>query len=230
MAGVYAADNLEQAIGLRAQLSAGESIVTRDGIWLSSSWLRVCRGVDNNAGVLERKKEMDELAERLVVLEEQSQLLKEQQTQSRENLEKQEAQRETLQRQLSDVNRNQGEVRAEHSARKVRLEQFSERRRRLDQELVEIREQSQLEQEAIGESRLRLQEALDLMEQDISLREELQDRRERCQSKLETVRHQARHDKERAHQLALRQQSINTQISSIKAAIERLSAQAHQIA
>ena len=229
LAGVYAADNLEQAIGLRAQLSAGESIVTRDGIWLSSSWLRVCRSVDNNAGVLERKKEMDELAERLVVLEEQSQLLKEQQSQSRENLEKQEAQRETLQRQLSDLNRNQGEVRAEHSARKVRLEQFSERRRRLDQELVEIREQSQLEQEAIGESRLRLQEALDLMEQDISLREELQDRRERCQSKLETVRHQARHDKERAHQLALRQQSINTQISSIKAAIERLSAQATKL-
>ena len=229
LAGVYAADTLEQAIGLRTQLSAGESIVTRDGIWLSSSWLRVCRGVDNNAGVLERKKEMDELAERLVVLEEQSQLLKGQQTQSRENLEKQEAQRETLQRQLSDLNRNQGEVRAEHSARKVRLEQFSERRRRLDQELVEIREQSQLEQEAIGESRLRLQEALDLMEQDISLREELQNRRERCQSKLETVRHQARHDKERAHQLALRQQSINTQISSIKAAIERLSAQATKL-
>ena len=225
LAGVYAAENLEQAIGLRAQLSVGESIVTRDGIWLSNSWLRVCRGVDNNAGVLERKKEMDALAERLVTLEEQSLRLKDQLTQSRESLEKHEVQRESQQRQLSDLNRSQGEVRAEHSARKVRLEQFSERRRRLDQELTEIFEQYQLEQEAIGESRLRLQEALDLMEQDISLREELQGRRERCQSKLETVRHQARHDKERAHQLALRQQSINTQISSIKAAIERLSAQ-----
>ncbi len=225
LVGVYAADTLEKAIAVRSQLSAGESIVTPDGIWLSKTWLRVCRGVDNNAGVLERQKEMEALAERLVTLEDQSQTLKDQLTQVRGALEKQENQRENLQRQLNDLNRSQGETRAKHSAIKVRLEQFSERRRRLEQELTEIREQNQLEQEAIGESRLRLQEALDLMEQDIGRREELQEQRERCQQKLETVRHQARHDKERAHQLALRQQSINTQISSIKAAIERLSAQ-----
>ena len=225
LAGIYAADSLEQALSLRSQLNAGDSIVTPDGIWLSKNWLRVCRGADNNAGVLERQKEMEALAGKLVLLEEQSLQLKGQLTQAREVLEKHEAQRETLQRQLSDLNRSQGEVRAQHSARKVRLEQFSERRHRLEQELSEIREQYQLEQETISESRLRLQEALDLMEQDISRREELQERRERCQSKLETVRHQARHDKERAHQLALRQQSINTQISSINAAIERLSAQ-----
>ena len=229
LAGVYAAETLEQALTVRSQLQAGESIVTRDGIWLSTHWLRVSRNVDSHAGVLERQKEMEDLAERLVELEKQSEQLKEQLATSRNNLDQQESQRQQLQRQLSDLNRQQGEVRAEHRARKVKLEQFAERRRRLDQELREITEQHQQELEVIGESRLNLQEALDLMEQDISLREDLQEKRERCMSALESVRHRARHDKDRAHQLALRQQSINTQISSIQAAIERLSQQATKL-
>ena len=225
LAGVYGAETLEQALSVRHQLQAGESVVTKEGIWLSAHWLRVSRNVDSHAGVLERQKEMEALAVRLTELESQSEQLKEQLTTARNNLEQQENQRQQLQRQLSDLNRQQGEIRAEHRARKVKLEQFAERRRRLDQELREITEQHQQELEVIGEARLSLQEALDLMEQDISLREELQEKREHCMAALESVRHRARQDKERAHQLALRQQSINTQINSIQAAIERLSQQ-----
>ncbi len=229
LAGIYAADSLEAALSLRSKLQSGESIITPDGIWLSSGWLRVNRGVDNNAGVLERQKEMDALGEKLITLEENSQLLKEQLESARGKLEQHESQREQLQKQLSDLNRNQGEVRADLGARKVRLEQFSERRRRLEHELQEVREQYELEQEVIGESRMRLQEALDHMEEDIGRREAMQEQREKLQTRLEEVRHQARFDKERAHQLALRQQSINTQISSLKAAIERLSQQSTKL-
>lgn len=229
LAGVYASETLEQALTVRNQLRDGESIVTQDGIWLSVHWLRVSRNVDSHAGVLERQQEMETLAAKLVELEGQSEQLKEQLAKARNNLEQKENQRQQLQRQLSDLNRQQGEVRAEHRARKVKLEQFAERRRRLEQELREITEQHQQELEVIGEARLNLQEALDLMEQDISLREELQEKRERCMQELESVRHRARHDKERAHQLALRQQSINTQVNSIQAAIERLSQQATKL-
>lgn len=229
LAGIYAAESLDTALSLRSKLQPGESIITMDGIWLSSGWLRVSRGVDNNAGVLERQKEMEALAEKLATLEGNSLILKEQLDSARKALEQHEAQREQLQKQRSGINRSQGEVRADLGARKVRLEQFSERRRRLEHELQEVREQYQIEQEVIGESRMRLQEALDHMEQDIGRREALQEQREKFQSRLETVRHQARFDKERSHQLALRQQSINTQIGSLKAAIERLSQQANKL-
>ncbi|MGB1270599.1 MAG: chromosome segregation protein SMC [Endozoicomonas sp.] len=225
LAGIFAADSLEQALSARSGLQAGESIVTREGIWLSAGWLRVSRAVDSQAGVLERQKEMESLAEKRVALEQAGERLKEELSGARHRLEQRESERELLQKQLSGINRSQGEVRADLGARKVRLEQFSERRRRLEKELQEVREQYQLEQEVVGESRMRLQEALDHMEQDIGLRETLQEQREQHQSQLEEVRHKARFDKERAHQLALRQQSINTQVGSIKAAIERLSQQ-----
>ncbi len=229
LAGVYAAESLELALSLRAKLRSGESIITQDGIWLSAGWLRVSRGVDDNAGVLERQQEMEALAENLISLEEQSHTLKNQLNSAKAQLEQHQAEKEQLQKQLAGINRSQGEVKADLRARKVRLEQFSERRRRVDNELQEVREQYQLEQDVIGESRLRLQDALDNMEQDIDRREALQEQREKLQSRLEEIRHQARSDKERTHQLALRQQSINSQISSLQAAIERLSQQATKL-
>ena len=229
LAGVYAAESLELALSLRAKLRSGESIITQDGIWLSAGWLRVSRGVDDNAGVLERQQEMEALAENLISLEEQSHTLKSQLNSAKAQLEQHQAEKEQLQKQLAGINRSQGEVKADLRARKVRLEQFSERRRRVDNELQEVREQYQLEQDVIGESRLRLQDALDNMEQDIDRREALQEQREKLQSRLEEIRHQARSDKERTHQLALRQQSINSQISSLQAAIERLSQQATKL-
>ena len=229
LAGIYAADSLTSALSLRARLQPGESIITRDGIWLSAGWLRVNRGADNNAGVLERQREMEALAERLQQLEQESEALKTRLDGARSELEQYESQRQQLHNQLSAITRSQGEVRADLGARKVRLEQFSERRRRLEHELHEIREQYQLEHEVIGESRLRLQEALDRMEDDIGRREQMQDRRALLQTRLEELRNKARFDQERSHQLALRQQSIDAQISSLKAAIERLSQQATKL-
>ena len=120
-------------------------------------------------------------------------------------------------------------MRADLQGRKVRLEQFSERRKRLEQELTDCREQQQMEQERIGESRMKLQEALDIMEYDSTHKEELMEKRERCREKLEDVRQRSRHDKERSHQLALRQQSINSQLVSLRGAIERLSQQSTKL-
>ena len=38
--------------------AAGESIITRDGVWIGQQWLRVSRDRDAHAGVIEREQEM----------------------------------------------------------------------------------------------------------------------------------------------------------------------------
>ena len=229
LGGVYAADTLEQALTARKQLQVGESVITREGIWLSADWMRVSRSVDSQAGVLERQQELEELRHTIEQLEQLVADEQDQQLQINGALETLEGQKESLQRQLTDFNAQYGEVKADLGARQVKLEQFSVRRTRLEQELRECREHYQSEQEAIGESRLRLQEALDIMEQDIDLKEQLQEQRESLRSELDTIRQQSRTDKDRTHQLALRQQSISAQINSIKSAIERLSQQATRL-
>src|SRR5690606_1351458 len=43
---VYAVETLHEALALRPRLGAGESVVTRDGLWLGAGWLRVSREAD----------------------------------------------------------------------------------------------------------------------------------------------------------------------------------------
>ena len=229
LAGIFTCESLDRALGLRESLEPHESIITPEGIWLSRSWLRVNRSADNSSGVLERQQELEALTIKLEQLEQTLEQLAEDLQNHREKGDVLENLRKEIQQQLSDLNRQQGEVRADIQGRKVRLEQFSERRRRLEQELADCREQQLLEQEQVNESRLKLQEALDLMEYDSSHKDELLEKRERCREKLEDVRQRSRHDKERSHQLALRQQSINSQVMSLRAAIERLSQQSTKL-
>jgi chromosome segregation protein len=58
LGGVYAVEHLSQALARRAALTGGESIITRDGVWIGRDWLRVSRDQDAHAGVLEREQEL----------------------------------------------------------------------------------------------------------------------------------------------------------------------------
>ena len=55
LARVGTAASLQEALQKRHALGAGESLVTADGIWVGRDWLRVSRGRDAHAGVLERE-------------------------------------------------------------------------------------------------------------------------------------------------------------------------------
>ncbi len=58
--GVTVCENLDEAMQARDSLAPGESIVTKDGVWMGRHWLCV-RPVDENGGVLERQEEIDTL-------------------------------------------------------------------------------------------------------------------------------------------------------------------------
>nr|VFJ98571.1 MAG: condensin subunit Smc [Candidatus Kentron sp. H]VFJ98676.1 MAG: condensin subunit Smc [Candidatus Kentron sp. H]VFK04728.1 MAG: condensin subunit Smc [Candidatus Kentron sp. H] len=61
-AGIYTADDLDQALVLRPTLGFGQSIVTPTGEWLSRNWLRVHRGEGPTTGVLPREREIKTLS------------------------------------------------------------------------------------------------------------------------------------------------------------------------
>ncbi len=63
LSGIIAVDSLNEALAKRPTLLAGESVITRDGIWFGRDWLRVSRDKDVHAGVIGREKEMRELRE-----------------------------------------------------------------------------------------------------------------------------------------------------------------------
>lgn len=229
LAGVYIADSLSDALSQRSQLSAQESIVTADGIWVGSNWLRVARAEDSEQGILARQSELETLSKELgsnqTVLTEVEQEL----VTGRENLKALESQREDLQKLLAEAAHKHSELQSALSGKRVKIEQITESRARINSEIEENREQFQLEQQAQGEAKILLQVAIQAMDEDRESRKRLLSSRDEVRTGLDSVRRQAGHDKNAAHQLAMGIQSLQIQVDSIQSVIERISGQVEQL-
>jgi chromosome segregation protein len=142
-----------------------------------------------------------------------------------EQLKQHEQAKEDIIRQLSEVNRQLTDISADRSARLMKIEQITERRKRLRQEIDELEKQLQVEQGNIVTARATLQAALDQMEDDNARREELLLGRDEQRRVLDGARQKARMDKDQAHQLALRHQTMLAQLNSLKVTLERVRVQ-----
>ena len=58
LAGVIAVDSLADALARRLSLLPGQSVITRAGIWIGRTWLRVARSEAGHAGVIEREQDL----------------------------------------------------------------------------------------------------------------------------------------------------------------------------
>ncbi len=222
LSGIYIAEDLPAALQLRAQLSANESVITKEGIWIGPHWLRVARDTDASSGVIARKQEIEELSAKIADAEEKVEELNLQLEEGRQQIKELEQSRETLRREADEQSRRYGELRSQLSAKQVRVEQVNMRRERADNEIVEAREQLEQEAEHLSEARMILSEAIEMMGQDTDLREELLQQRDDIRTGLDQARQRARHDKDKAHELAMRFQSLKTQLDGIRLSIGRL--------
>ena len=222
-------ETLEQALSQRPSLLAGESLVSRDGYWVGRHFLRISRGSEAQGGVLARAQEIEQLAEQQLQQQEQLDQFEQRLHSQREQQRDLEEQREQLRRRSQDENRQHGELKARLSAGLARAEQLELRRRRLEEELSELGEQRAIEHEQLGEARLILQEALDLMAEDTEQREQLLARRDTLREGLDRIRQEARQHKDHAHQLAVRLGSLRAQHGSTRQALERLEQQAERL-
>jgi chromosome segregation protein len=227
--GVYIADDLNGALRLRNQLAAHESIITKDGIWLGSHWLRVARDSDASSGVIARKQEIHELSASISNAEEKVESLSAQLEEGRQAVKDLEQSRESVRREADEQNRRFGELRSQLSAKQVRVEQVSMRRDRADAEIREAREQLDQEAEHLSEARMILGEAINIMGQDTDQREALLQQRDDIRTGLDQARQRARHDKDKAHEIAMRFSLLKTQLESVRLGIGRLSEQSSRL-
>jgi chromosome segregation protein len=228
--GIYIAEDLAAAMAQRDSLAAGESVVTRDGIWLSPHWIKVARDTDASAGVIARRQELEALDAAIAEAEDACKQLAEASEDNREQIKNHESERENMRRELDTHNARHSELRSSISAKQVQIEQLGMRKSRLEAEVREAREQMEQEAEQLAEARVILSDAIGAMEQDTDEREALLSRRDNIRASLDGARQKARHDKDKAHELQLRASSLNTQIESIKLNIARLHEQAETLA
>ncbi len=221
LAAVWCADDLAQALAWRERLQGDESIITADGIWLGRHTLRVARGGDEHAGVLERAEEIRQIAAQMAGLAEQVDQLGVDLDAARQQLQQQEGERDQLQRELQQGSRRHAELRAQVSARRARLEQHRQRLQRLQEERREVEEQLVRDREELEEARFRLQEALAEMERLEGQRKGLLTQRDQLRQAVEEARAAARQAREASHALALQVEQRRTRQQAIEQGLER---------
>ena len=229
LAGIYVAETLNDALGLRTSLQAHESVVTRDGIWLGNGWLRVARDPDEKAGVLQREHELKELTAERAQLEQQEAKLREALDMGRQRLHELEQGRETLQAQLNQSNRRRADVMSELSGLQARLDQMRTRYTRIDDELRDVLQRMTQGEQDLMSARQRLEAVVERMQVSTARREELTRQREQLRQQLDQARTQARSDREAAQELRLKVQSARTALNSARQSLQRIEVQLTQL-
>ena len=227
--GIYAAESLSQALSMRAGLAGHESIITRDGIWIGKSWLRVARDSDEKAGVLEREREISELATQTREQAASIEVLRQSIAAAREELLVAEAEREQLQSDYNQTQRAVSELRAELAAVQSRLEQQHSRREHVMMESEVLRVEKASEAEAQANARIRLQEALDAAAALSLEREERTRQQQHLSRMLDAARESARSDQQSMHELAIRVESMRTAHAATRQSLERMHEQCQQL-
>ncbi|MEA2094741.1 MAG: chromosome segregation protein SMC [Pseudomonadota bacterium] len=227
--GVYTADSLAAALASKDLLTAHESIVTPDGIWLGKGWLRVARDADEKAGVLQREREIGQLQEEITAQAGRLESLRNDRGAARAALVAAEGERDQLQEDYNQAHRHASELQAGLASCQSRLEHHRTRSQVVRQETDELRTQKTDGQEEHAASRLRLQEAMEAIEKLTTERDARTRRQQALISALDAARERSRAAQQELHELALRAESTRTAQRATGENLERMRVQSRQL-
>ncbi len=220
--GVYAAESVEVAFMSRQSLAAGESIITRQGVWVGPDWVRVLAEGQQQAGIIERAQQIEALSMR--VEEAESNLGAQQglMSQCRQRVEQLETERESLQSRINTVNQRLGELKADHGVRRVQKEEADARRDRVQRERAELEEQAGQESQALAATRQRLVAAEQAREIKSAERQRFAATREDNERQLDLARETSRAHRDRYHALNGELRSLESKLTAGQTARDRL--------
>jgi chromosome segregation protein len=229
LANIYAADTLAEALTLQSKLSGIESVVTPEGIWLGNNWLRVARDKDATAGFLQRKQELDQIAQQLTTTDKKVSQLESTRSKNEAALKQLEQGRQELDAQHTEQQNKYTDLRSKLSGFEVQIEQFKARKQRAETELAEVEGQAKTETQNLSEARKTLEQAIEKMDVDSQQREELVRQRDQYRSELDSSRETADQDRSQRQHLEMRQRSLTTQLESVREGISRLQVQVERL-
>jgi chromosome segregation protein len=225
LSSVYAATTLGEALARRTSLRAGESVVTRDGIWIGRDWLRLSRDRDPRSGVIEREEQLRELRSGVAALAADLQRQESQLEETRARLRIAEDRREELQEEVNQLHREHLERRAAFEGARARSVDLSRRRSQLETSLVDLAAELQRTETELRAARGRVQRAIEALAALEPARLELERERERLRTAQQAARHAAQDAQQSARDLALQVESRRSSHASLATTLTRIEGQ-----
>ncbi|MET0282183.1 MAG: chromosome segregation protein SMC [Steroidobacteraceae bacterium] len=226
---VGAAGSLQEALERRHQLGTGESLVTADGIWVGRDWLRVSRGRNAHAGVLERESRIRQLrgvcdSRDATVLEVEQRL-----RDVRSSVTTEEAARDALQARIQAAHREYSEARGQLEATRARNQQATLRLERVERETADLTVERERAQLSLTRSRAALDAANVLLEQLQSRRSEMEGEREERRATAAKAREAAQLARAHAREVLIQLEGRRSSEASLAATLTRMQEQRTQL-
>ena len=225
LSSISVAENLPEALAMRAELKPSESIVTPDGLWLGKHWVRYSGEPDEHAGMLARKQEIATLKRGLEAADAKIESINEIQEGLQEQLQALESERQEQQAEVNQIHRAFAESRSRLGSSQSRLEQFRHRLNNLVREAEEIEHQRATEQKHLQQATAARNEALATNETLQQTQETFSAQREQSQQALQEARHAVDSLRVEMHGLNLKLEAARTEQRTTQQSLERMQAQ-----
>ncbi|HEY3731650.1 MAG TPA: chromosome segregation protein SMC [Steroidobacteraceae bacterium] len=220
--GVGTAASLAAALRQRTKLATGESLITRDGEWVGRDWLRVNRGGDLHAGVLERKQRLNGLRDASAAADARVQRLEAEIVALRAQAATAEQQRDAIQTRIQSAHRDHAELRGQLEAGKARLDEAGLRRGRIEAELAEVALDTSRAHDSLARARAAHAEASASLARLDEQRRELEGEREQRRERSTGAREHAQGAQQELHDGLVQLESRRSAEGSMDGALTRL--------
>ena len=218
---IYLAGDLQEALTLYPQLETGESVVTRDGVWLSPGQVRVNHREGGQDGILSREQAIQTLRNEEQELAARIRQCEEDLVAARRELEQAEESQHRVQQELSGRQETLADIQSRRSELRTRREQAQKRTGQIREELEELEAREQEDEQELTAIRQRLERTEADREALLSERKQLTEKREQHRRLLEQARSRWQETHEQSHEIALQLESLSSQRASLEQAIKR---------
>jgi chromosome segregation protein len=225
LSSVFTAETLGEALGRRRQLAAGQSVVTRDGVWIGPDWLRLSRDKDPHTGVIEREETLREIRQRVSRLEESVRESERGLELTRDRVREHEDRREKCQADVNRLHREHVDRRAAFDAAEARKADAARRLDQLATGIADVRAELERTETDLRAARGRMQGAIEALAALEPKRMGLDQSRERLRAEQSAARVTAQSAQQAARGLAVQVESRRSSHASLTVALARVEKQ-----
>jgi chromosome segregation protein len=226
--GIYLCRDQQDLYSKRAELVAGESLVTSQGLWAGGNWILQLGEEDQQAGTIARAQEIESIRAQLEQITGSAMALKSHNDGDRQRLQVLEQAWDKDQKSLAELQQQLSELRQQLSNQKSQAEQVQNRRQHLQTELAELDELKLGHTSELQSNSAKRNDFLEQIAQMSELENALQAQKQQRQEQLAETRQALQQALENAHQQQIQQQALETEQRTTRSNIERIEQQKDQ--
>ena len=229
LSGIYCTDNLSTAMKFREKLKVGESIITRDGIWLGKDWLQVKKTNNENNSILQREQELKQIKQQLSQMEVQQTTLQKQIEQEKQAITQAETQRESARQQLETLRQQQHKLETQLQVKCDQIKRNQQQAEKIVRDIQALQQIISNSEQQLKHARDVWQNALNITEQHTGEKQSLQQQRESLQATLSQQRQQLQQLQQQSNQQQIQHNTAQTQLHSLQENQQRMQTQFQQL-